>query len=395
MSFFKLIKRYPLDPILGLQSLYNQDSRTNKVNLGIGTYQGEQGQACVFNSVRKAEKKLLEKNLNKNYLPIDGYPPLVQGVKRLILGDLANDKKLLGMQTVGGTAAIRIALEFLAERSIKNIYLSDPTWINHYFVCEHLRLNVQSYPYIDSDTQGLNFSEMLATIEKMPPGSAILLHVCCHNPTGVDPSKEQWKTLSDILKKKKILPFFDFAYQGLGVSLEEDAWPLRYFYQEGHEMLIAYSFSKNLGLYGERVGALMVVTESEDVSLSVMSQIKHQTRMIYSTPSLQGGRVAGTILEDEELTAEWHEELITIQQRMLQMRLLFGENLSKKIGSYDPKKIAEQKGMFSLLKLSKEAILKLKDQFGIYILDNGRINVSGLNLNNIDYTVDAIATVMK
>ena len=224
----------------------------------------------------------------------------------------------------------------------------------------------------------------------------MLIHASCHNPTGIDPTHEEWKELSSLLKKHQIFPFFDFAYQGLGQSLEQDAWPIRYFLEQGHEMVVTYSFSKNLGLYGERVGVLVIVTEDQTTTQKVVSQIKHQTRMIYSTPALSGGRLAGTVLEDAELKADWQKELETVRARIVEMRCHFGKGLQQLLGeSDDLKKIEGQKGMFSVLNLTSEAIGILREKYGVYTLDNGRINLSGLNHQNLDYALQALVSVMK
>lgn len=395
MSFFEKVELLPEDPILSLPLIFAADPREKKVNLGIGVYRDDRNQPHIFSSVRKAENIIHSQELNKEYLPIEGNPSYLQGIINLIFGiELAADH-ISAIQTVGGTAALRIGSEFLVKQGHRDIYLSDPTWPNHTQIFQKGGMNIHEYPYYDYLHGNLNFESLCLAIEKMPSGSVILLQANCHNPTGVDLSKEQWKKISEILKKQRIIPFFDLAYQGLGVNLEEDVWPIRFFALQGHEMLVASSYSKNFGLYGERVGALSWYMTSSDSAKRVLSQFKKIVRGIYSSPPLHGGRLIATILGSKTLQEEWKEELEKIRMRIIKMRKLLVVQLKAKNLSMDFSFIEKQQGMFSMMGLTSEQVKRLKKDFGVYLLSNGRINISGLTVNNVAYVADSVAAVLS
>lgn len=323
MSFFDEIPQMPIDPIFGLPIAFAADPRPNKINLGIGAYKTAEGNPLVLNSVRKAESLILQKHLNKEYLPIEGDAEFLRCSLELLLGKdspLFQTGNYFAAQTIGGASALRLAGEFLAKLISRTVFLSAPSWSNHKQIFERAGLNVGSYPYFESKTFTLDFTGLCHEITNMPPGSVILLHGCCHNPTGIDPSFEQWKELSEQIKKQKIIPLFDIAYQGFGQGLEEDAKAIRYFINQGHELLISYSFSKNFGLYGERVGFLTVVCSQSEQIKKIGSQIKSLIRGNYSNPPLQGTRIVSTILNSEELTQEWKKELQSMSGRIKNMR---------------------------------------------------------------------------
>jgi aspartate/tyrosine/aromatic aminotransferase len=393
MSFFENVELLPNDPILGLPSLFAADPHEKKVNLGIGTYKDENGKPLVLSAVRKAEKILSGKDLNKEYQPIEGNPNFLKSTNQLIYGKEFPLDPIGAVQTIGGTGALRIAAEFFVKHGHQEIYLSDPTWPNHLLIFQKGNMHLKEYPYCDYAKSSLIFPAMCESLEKMAAGSVVLLHASCHNPTGIDLSHDQWKQVSDIVKKHRLIPFFDLAYQGLGVSLEEDAWPIRYFASQNHEMFVASSYSKNLGLYGERVGSLSWLMPTKEISDRLMSQFKQIVRGLYSTPPLHGGRLVEIILSTPELKEEWSRELEQMRQRIVKMRVELAERLNAKKLKKDFTFITRQNGMFSLCGLNPDEVEKLKNEYGIYMLSNGRMSMAGLTHSNIDYVADSIAAV--
>lgn len=385
-SFFSSIQALPEDPIFGLQIEFNKDPRKNKINLSIGAYQTNEGQWEVFSAVRKAEKILLDQNLNKEYLGIDGHPEFIKATTQLIFGELSDN--IYAAQTVGGTCALRMGGDLLSQNITKKMYISNPTWPNHNRIFSYAGMTIEEYPYYDAKNHSLNFQGMCEKIRAMPSGSAILLHGCCHNPSGLDPSQEQWKELSQLIKKQRIFPFFDLAYQGFGNGIEEDAYPIRLFKADGHEMLVAYSYSKNFGLYGERVGLLAAVTHSPSEANNIGSLIKAIIRGNYSNPPLHGARIVSTVLQSPELKANWMNELGRIRTRIQTMREKLFQGLNFDF-------LKKQKGMFSYSGLNGDQVGRLQKEYGIFMLKSGRINVSGLNDNNINTVIHAIHEVIK
>jgi aspartate/tyrosine/aromatic aminotransferase len=395
MSFFQSVEQAPEDPILGLPILFAKDPRPQKVNLGIGTYKTADEKPYVLSVVKDVEKQIISENLNKEYLPIDGDPQFVAETLKLTLGDHYPLKGVFAAQTVGGTAALRVGGEFLANFGMKNIFLSEPSWDNHKRVFTKAGLTVSHYPYYDFQKNGLHFSALCDAIRAMPERGVIVLHGCCHNPTGVDPTFEQWQELSDLIKKQKIFPFFDLAYQGLGDGLEEDARAIRYFISQGHELFIASSYAKNFGLYGERVGLFAAVAHTQELAMKVGSQLKQVIRGMYSNPPLQGGRIVSRILSSFDLRKRWEEELANIRLRIHEMRKALYSKLQSQASSVDFSYLEKQKGMFSFSGLHPNQVHELRQEKGIYMLSNGRINVAGLNPKNIDYVVDAVISVLN
>ncbi len=327
MSVFSKIDLLPADPILGIPPLFAADKRENKVNLGVGAYRDARGTPHVLDVVRKAEKILLEKNLNKEYLPIDGDAVYRQKTLDLILGeDSPHKERACAAQTVGGSGALKIGGEFLKIVSPEaKIYLSRPTWGNHRLIFSRCGYQIEEYEYYRGHR--LDFEAMKASLKEAPPKSIIILHGSCHNPTGMDPSPEQWKELSHLIKEKELFPFFDLAYQGFGDNLETDAFAIRQFAGDGHEMAIATSHAKNFGLYGERVGHLAFLAADPADLPKIASHIKRTIRSIYSSPPLQGARIVSTILDSHELTEEWQGELAAMRNRIVEMRNAFANEL--------------------------------------------------------------------
>lgn len=397
MPFFSEIPQLPDDPILGLPIVFAADPRTNKINLGIGSYKTAEGLPLVLTCVKKAECQLLQKHLNKEYLPIDGDPEFIRCALLLLLGidsPLFQSNQFFAAQTVGGASALRIACEFLAKLASKTIFHSQPSWSNHKLIFERAGLNVGSYPYFDPKSRLLDFQGMCEAIRNMPAKSIILLHGCCHNPTGIDPSFEQWKELSDLIKKQQLIPLFDIAYQGFGQDLDEDARAIRHFVNEGHEMLIAYSFSKNFGLYGERTGFLTITCTNQESVSKIGSQVKTLIRGNYSTPPLHGARIVSTILKSPELTLEWKTELNNMRERVEEMRkaLIAALHVEGQDRNFDY--LYQQNGLFCFPGLSPEQVQLLRSEKGIYMPSNGRINVAGLNTHNVSYVAQSLLSVM-
>lgn len=397
MPYFNDIPQLPEDPILGLPILFAADPRPNKINLGIGAYKTAEGAPLVLASVKKAEALLLRKHLNKEYLPIEGDPDFLRLSLQLLFGSdssLLTSDRFFAAQSVGGASAIRIGAEFLAKLVSKTIFISQPTWSNHKQIFERAGLSVGSYPYFNPQTRLLDYDGMCEAIRNMPSGSVILLHGCCHNPTGIDPTFSQWEELCELIKKQKMIPFFDMAYQGFGEGIDQDAQAIRHFAKEGHEMLVAYSFSKNFGLYGERVGFLTIIGLSHEQIPKIGSQVRSLIRANYSNPPLQGARIVSTILKSHELTVEWKIELHHMSDRIRQMRQALVAALMGKGSDRNLFALHDQKGLFSFCGLTIEQVQRLRKEKGIYTPNNGRINIAGLNIDNVSYLADALLSVM-
>lgn len=396
MSFFSSITMLPDDPILSLPRLMAADQRKKeKVDLSVGAYRTSEGKPLLLSSVSKAELLILQKCTDKEYLPIEGNHLFLKKTEELIFGPSLHDSSALFMlQSMGGSGALRVGAEFLSrEGSNKTIYLPNPTWPNHKLIFKMSGLKVEEYPYYDSLNHTLDFSNLCEAIKNMPERSIILLHACCHNPTGIDPTLEQWKEISDLIKKQGIIPFFDFAYQGFGNDLEQDAEVIRYFISQSHEMFVASSNSKNFGLYGERIGALSVISESHEQAQKIGSHLKQIVRGNYSNPPIHGALVVATILDDPELRNEWIQELSNMRDRIKAMRQALAAGLLVK-GAKDFNFLIQQKGIFSYSGLTQDQVLRLREDYGIYMPLNGRINVAGLNIHNLNYVIEAILAVI-
>lgn len=395
---FEKVTAAPADPILGLTDAFRKDPRTDKINLGVGIYKDEAGQTPVLRCVKKAEARLVQEQTTKNYLSIEGTEAYGRVVQKLLFGA---DSAVIGAgrartaQAPGGTGALRIAGEFIANHlDSKTIWISNPTWANHQKVFTTAGLEVKEYGYYNAATKDLDFDAMLADLGQAKAGDVVLLHGCCHNPTGIDPTPAQWQQLAKLSAEKGWLPLFDFAYQGFAKGIEEDAYGLRVFAEHNRELLIASSFSKNFGLYNERVGAFTLVAAEAAVADVAFSQIKSIIRANYSNPPSHGAAVVALVAEDEALYQDWLAELAEMRDRIQEMRTLFVEKLSALGVDQDFSFIARQNGMFSFSGLSKEQVARLKDEFGIYIVGSGRISVAGITKANIDALCSAIAAVI-
>lgn len=395
---FSQVSQAPADPILGLTDTFKADNRAHKVNLGVGIYKDEAGQTPVLKSVKKAEAKLLEIEKSKNYLGIEGVQAYNQVVQTLLFGEnseLVNQHRAVTAQAPGGTGALRVAAEFLATNTTsKTIWVSNPTWANHHNIFESAGLTVKEYQYYVAASHDMDFDAMLADLEQASAGDIVLLHGCCHNPTGIDLNIEQWKLVAQLCLEKSLLPLFDFAYQGFGAGIEEDAQGLRAVAKVVPELLVANSFSKNFGLYNERIGAVTLVAEDKATAERSFSQIKKTIRSNYSNPPAHGGLIVSTILADDALRSEWEAELTEMRQRIAQMRTLLVETLIAEGVTQDFSFISRQNGMFSFSGLNKDQVNRLRDEFAIYIVGSGRISVAGLTKDNMPAVCKAIAKVL-
>ncbi len=396
--FFDRIEAAPADPILGISEAFKKDPRADKINLSVGVYKNEQGVTQILDCVKKAEKILLDEETTKSYLPIGGMPEYGRCARELIFGkesEYVDGGKAVSVHCPGGTGALRIGSDFLHQQNVATtVWISDPTWANHYQIAQAAGLKFERYPYYDRVNHCLAFDRMMDTLSQAKEGDVVLLHGCCHNPTGIDPTAEQWEQIAVFLKEHKLLPFIDFAYQGIGHGLEEDAAGLRTIAKHCPEMLIASSFSKNFGLYNERVGVLTVVCKDIETASRVFSQLKISVRTAISNPPAHGEKIVTTILSTPQLRQEWEEELAGMRDRILEMRKLLVEKLSA-AGAGDYSFIAEQNGMFSFSGLDKDQVARLKEEFGIYIVGSGRICVAGINHGNIDRLVEALNAIKK
>lgn len=397
-SPFAQIELAPPDPIIGLTEAFNNDANPKKVNLGAGVYQDGEGRVPILQVVREAQERLLEKEETKNYMPIDGIPAFNQQVQALLLG--ADSGVLAGAravtaQALGGTGALKVGADFLKRFfSASQVWISDPSWENHRQLFEAAGFTVNNYPYYDPETRGLGFTSMLDTLKGLPARSVVVLHACCHNPTGVDPSREEWTRLVDLFQTTGLIPFFDLAYQGFSEGIEADACAVRAFAEAGVPCLVAQSFSKSFALYRERVGALTVVTASEEEAKRVRSQIKRLIRTNYSSPASHGAQLVASVLADADLRARWEGELAEMRQRIRRMRELFVRRMREKGVEQDFSFIERQSGMFSYSGLSRETVDRLRGEYGIYIVGSGRVCVAALNEKNLDYVCEAIAEAL-
>ncbi len=395
---FEKITAAPADPILGLADSFRADPRENKINLGIGVYKDESGKTPVLDTVKKAEKYLLDNETTKNYLAISGLPEFGRVTQELLFGqdhEIVTSKRARTAQAPGGTGALRIAADFIAKQTnAKTVWISNPTWPNHKNIFEAAGLTVATYNYYDAANNSLDFDGIINSLSAAQTGDVVVFHGCCHNPTGIDPTAEQWSKLADFCAEKGLLPVFDFAYQGFAKGLQEDAEGLRIFTTKNPELIVASSYSKNFGLYNERVGACTITAKDSDNAERAFSQAKAVIRANYSNPPSHGASVVTTILSDEALKAEWIQELTTMRERIKRMRQLFVNTLAEKGAKQNFDFIINQNGMFSFSGLTKEQVERLRAEFCIYAVSSGRINVAGLTLENMVPLCDAIVKVL-
>ena len=397
MFFDEILEAAP-DPIFGMGSVFQADPRPNKISLMVGVFKDEHLQTALMPVVKSVKIATIAQDELADYLPIDGFPEFNQQIGGLIFGKALweqNQSRIYAAQTVGGTSALRLGAEFLVQEVGKKIYIPQPTWGNHRNIFTHAGFVVESLPYYSRELHQFDAERYLQAVEKLEPNSVILLHACCHNPTGSDPTFEVWKQISALCKKKQILPFFDFAYQGFGKGIEEDAKIVRFFLEEGHEFLVAYSCSKNFSLYCQRVGALFSVSSSAATKLRVGSQIKCLIRALYSNPPAHGAKIVANILKNPDTRASWEDELHQMRKRITDMRQLLIHKFGAKSKKRDFSFLRNHNGMFSYLDLSKEQVQALIEDYALYTLDSGRISIAGITHKNIDSIVESIVAVCE
>jgi aspartate/tyrosine/aromatic aminotransferase len=395
-DLFAAVELAPADPIIGTAAACNADPHPDKVNLGIGAYRTDEGKPYVFASVKEAERRIIaDPSINKEYLPIDGHPGFNRLARNLVFGsDSApvRENRVATVQSISGTGSLRLGAEFIGGYlQVPAVYVSNPTWGNHIAIFKKAGLEVREYPYFNSETRLLKFDGMCEALNAAPPQSVILLHACAHNPTGVDLTEEQWATVAEIMQSRSLIPYFDSAYQGFATgSLENDAFALREFVRRGFQLFLSQSFAKNMGLYGERTGALHVVCANSDSAERVLSQLKIVIRANYSSPPLHGALLAYTILNDEALTASWKEELTAVSHRILAMRHKLVEELVAIETPGDWSHIVKQIGMFSYTGLTSPQCEVMISKWHCYLVKNGRISMAGVNTHNVGYIARAI-----
>ncbi|KZT74675.1 hypothetical protein DAEQUDRAFT_719857 [Daedalea quercina L-15889] len=391
----------PPDPILGVTEAFKADQDSRKINLGVGAYRDGNGKPYVLSSVKKAEELLTASNPDKEYLPISGLPEFTKAATKLAYGADSKplkDNAVAVVQSISGTGALRIGGVFFQRYfpHTKAIYIPTPSWGNHTAVFRDSGLEVKQYRYFDKKTVGLDFQGMKEDLRNIPANSLVLLHACAHNPTGIDPTPEQWKELSDLIKERSIFPFFDMAYQGFASGdTTRDAFAVRYFVEQGHQVALAQSFAKNMGLYGERVGAFSLTTADEGEKKRVESQLKILVRPMYSNPPLHGARIASTILNNSELYSEWEKEVKGMANRIISMRDRLYDNLVSLKTPGEWGHIKSQIGMFSFTGLTTPQTQALAQKAHIYMTADGRISMAGLNAHNIDYFSESVSKAVK
>ena len=398
MSLFSAVEMAPRDPILGLNEAFNADTRTDKVNLGVGVYCNEEGRIPLLRAVIEAETIRAAEHASRGYLPIDGIQAYDQAVQKLLFGAdsaLLAAGRVITTQSVGGTGALKIGADFLKQLQPDAVVaISDPSWENHRALFEAAGFPVQNYRYYDAASHDVNRAGMLEDLNALPTGSIVVLHACCHNPTGVDLTPADWQNVLEVVKAKGLIPFLDMAYQGFGDGIAEDAAAVRLFADSGLSFFVSSSFSKSFSIYGERVGALSIVTQSKDESARVLSQVKRVIRTNYSNPPTHGASIVAAVLNSPDLRAKWEAELAEMRERISGMRRQMVELLAKKAPGHDFSFVARQRGMFSYSGLTVEQVGRLRTEFGIYALDTGRICVATLNQRNIEGVTDAIVKVI-
>jgi aromatic-amino-acid transaminase len=398
MSLFSAVEMAPRDPILGLNEQFAADTNPNKVNLGVGVYYDDTGKLPLLKCVQAAEAQIMGTPKARGYLPIDGIAAYDGAVKGLVFGsesDVVTSDRVATIQAIGGTGGLKVGADFLRRMGAsKQLLISDPSWENHRALFTAAGFDVDTYPYYDAANRGINFDGMLARLKSAEPGTIVVLHACCHNPTGYDIDPAQWDQVVATVKARNLTAFLDMAYQGFGFGIQEDGAVIQKFVDAGLSFLVSTSFSKSFSLYGERVGALSVLCESKDEAAKVLSQLKIAIRTNYSNPPIHGGSVVATVLGTPELRAQWEQELAEMRDRIKTMRQTLVDGLKAAGVQADMSFITKQIGMFSYSGLNKDQMVRLRNEFGVYGTDTGRMCVAAMNSQNINYICKAIASVL-
>jgi aromatic-amino-acid transaminase len=398
MSLFTAVEMAPRDPILGLNEQFNADTNPRKVNLGVGVYYDDAGKLPLLECVKTAEKQMMEAPKARGYLPIDGIAAYDAAVQTLVFGagsEPVKSGRVATVQALGGTGGLKVGADFLRKLNPNaKVLISDPSWENHRALFSQAGFTVEAYPYYNAAKRGIDFDGMLAALNAAPQGTVVVLHACCHNPTGYDITPAQWDQVIAAVKARKLVPFLDMAYQGFGYGIAEDGAVIGKFVASGQDFFVSTSFSKSFSLYGERVGALSVLCENKEEASRVLSQLKIVIRTNYSNPPTHGGQVVATVLNTPELRALWEKELAEMRGRIKQMRATLVEKLKAAGVKQDMSFITQQIGMFSYSGLTKDQMVRLRSEFGVYGTDTGRMCVAALNSKNIDHVCASIAKVI-
>jgi aromatic-amino-acid transaminase len=398
MSLFTAVEMAPRDPILGLNEQFNADANPHKVNLGVGVYYDDNGKLPLLQCVQEAERQMMEVPKARGYLPIDGIAAYDSAVKNLVFGvesEAVKGGRVATVQALGGTGGLKIGADFLKRLNPgAKVLISDPSWENHRALFTQAGFTVETYPYYNAEQRGIDFEGMLRALDAAAEGTVVVLHACCHNPTGYDIDAAQWDQVVEVVKARKLVPFLDLAYQGFGYGISEDGAVVGKFVASGQNFLVSTSFSKSFSLYGERVGALSVFCQDKEETSRVLSQLKIVIRTNYSNPPIHGGTVVAMVLNTPELRALWEKELGDMRLRIKQMRIALVEKLKAAGVKDDMSFITTQIGMFSYSGLGKDQMVRLRNEFGVYGTDTGRMCVAALNSQNIDYVCASIAKVL-
>lgn len=393
---FKKLEALPSDAILRLIAEYNEDPRPEKIDLGIGVYRNADGETPVLASVKEAERRLVATQMTKAYIGSGGNPVFNRAMQALVFGEAsAGSDRIVTLQTPGGSGSLRVAAGLiLRARPDVRVWASEPTWANHVPLLGGAGVRLEKYPYYRAGEAAVRFDEMLEALERVPEGDIVLLHGCCHNPTGMDLTPDQWRDTAAVLASRKLVPFVDVAYQGFADGLEEDAFPVRHLFEQVPEMIVSASCSKNFGLYRERVGTLSIVSADAATTAAVRSQAYNVVRTMYSMPPDHGGAIVACILDDAELRAEWLTELTGMRNRLREMRALLADALAEAAPGHDFSHIMRARGMFSFLGIAPAQVERLKGDLGVYMVDSSRINIAGINRANVQYLAQSIAQVL-
>ena len=384
----------PADPILGVTEAYVADQNPRKVNLGVGVYTDDQGKIPLLECVRHAESERLKSAAPRGYLPIDGLAAYDRAVQELVFG--TQKQNVVTVQALGGTGGLKIGADFLRIVDPQaTVWISDPSWENHRQLFEAAGFKVNTYPYYDAKTHGLDFAGMTQALDALPAGSIVVLHACCHNPTGVDLEKENWSSVLEIVRSRGLIPFLDLAYQGFAEGLDADAYAARLFSEAMSPVFLSSSFSKSFSLYGERVGALSVVTGGAEEAARVLSNLKRIVRTNYSNPPTHGGQIVATVLGNPQLKSLWDREVGGMRERIKAMRKTLVDSIHKRVPGSDFRFVLAQRGMFSYSGLTRDQVRRLREEYSIYTIDTGRICVAALTTKNVEYVADAIASVIR
>jgi aromatic-amino-acid transaminase len=397
-SLFDAVEVAPHDPILGVTEKYVADQNPNKVNLGVGVYTDDNGKVPVLECVRRAEQQLAEKALPRDYLPIDGLKTYDRAVQELLFGldnPALKEGRIVTVQALGGTGGLKLGADLIRRINPgADVWISNPSWENHRAIFDYAGYKVNTYPYYDPDTHGVKFEQMIEALQALPEKSVVVLHACCHNPTGVDLKEDQWERVLQAVNKRNLVPFLDLAYQGFADGLDADALAVRRFSAACPVVFVSSSFSKSLSLYGERVGALSIVAQDAAEVPKVLSQVKRVIRTNYSNPPTHGGQTVATVLTTPELRFLWEQELGQMRDRIKTMRRQLVDKIRAIRADFDFSFVVEQRGMFSYSGLTKEQVQRLREEYSVYAIDSGRICVAALNTRNVDYVAKAVASVL-